>query len=1107
MRYNAFIYKCLMFLAMGMTAASCNDDTLYPDRGNGPEGEPAVVTLNVTLPSRSSYTRATLSEADDNRVNSLWVGIYNVATGKFTGGGFMNSDNGFEAGQKDHSTYTLKNIKTKSGTSRIVAVANYENHNGVSLDEKDTSLPLKDLLADADSWDKYQKIIIKSDLTFDEKNADIETPAVGETSALLMSGLYIDGKIESHETGFWKDNENASVYIPSGTSAVLASGAIHLRRILSHIKFTLQATDNIIEIQPLSYQVFNVPTYNWLNEKYSEAYEINAGDALNMIYENNGNYPSSLIFPNNFISQSKVNNITVYSFDFWQMENKRTGVTEHCTKYEDRELMYGVGFTKPSATEPHEQSEFFYSLCDGAASLNNKASYVDIPCIIKYRNKTTDQTTPGGDSLPSGAIRTANVTYRIHLGYIDNIPTDFNSYRNSEYTYNLTVKDVYNVIVEAYREEDNTPGAIGNVTDVTDNYFELDSHFGVLNIYLTEDDLKSFSFSMETYDSQVRRTVQAGLKDAVSNIPDKGTTDYYDYYDWIEIVKAPITETQDPNNSDQALTIATYPGKGHESILHLGDLVDNKNLTEGWYTVFVREYTFETADPINADYGNESKEAIWTRYVGQPNRNVWMNVAESVSADGKTAYFKAKYAISQKSIQTYYSTTSLNTNKNALGVEHTNETLGLNLRWTDAVGSITLDPDNGRYNTWRGAGGVNDGTTAGQWKSYLNTGRLLHINSVNNQGYNNNGGNTAYVMQPEFLTGLTAACQYNDIPSRTPNVRSSAATPFDPQTNSGTAQYIQILNACLSRNRDENGNGTIDAPELKWYLASSGHYLRLILGRNALDNPLMDYNTTPSTPYNNTSRVDINGSIVSSGGYLIGNGLNGRYHYISSDGKIVWGEEGLSSSDLLGKPYSTAPWQLRCVRSLGMNLTNIIQSRKVDPAYTYDGGANGGVVQIVSYYGTSLRNPTSSVIAPHFAYQDNNRLGQYGFEFSSDIQYQTASSENNYISAINNNTYCSSLNSTTSRSGWRTPNQKEVIIMGRIGVLTNHTFWWTCTRESYGSSGVLGGNGARWATYRGSDRFGGAINYSQISGLRCVRDLTAAEKDMKYNAILNYKTN
>ena len=48
-------------------------------------------------------------------------------------------------------------------------------------------------------------------------------------------------------------------------------------------------------------------------------------------------------------------------------------------------------------------------------------------------------------------------------------------------------------------------------------------------------------------------------------------------------------------------------------------------------------------------------------------------------------------------------------------------------------------------------------------------------------------------------------------------------------TGTGNAYY-----ACLQRNRDENGDGKIDQTETKWYLASSGQYISLWLGRSSL---------------------------------------------------------------------------------------------------------------------------------------------------------------------------------------------------------------------------------------------------------------------------------
>ena len=46
--------------------------------------------------------------------------------------------------------------------------------------------------------------------------------------------------------------------------------------------------------------------------------------------------------------------------------------------------------------------------------------------------------------------------------------------------------------------------------------------------------------------------------------------------------------------------------------------------------------------------------------------------------------------------------------------------------------------------------------------------------------------------------------------------------------------YRNAYYACLQRNRDEDGDGTISNKEKKWYLASSGQYISLWLGRSSL---------------------------------------------------------------------------------------------------------------------------------------------------------------------------------------------------------------------------------------------------------------------------------
>ena len=70
--------------------------------------------------------------------------------------------------------------------------------------------------------------------------------------------------------------------------------------------------------------------------------------------------------------------------------------------------------------------------------------------------------------------------------------------------------------------------------------------------------------------------------------------------------------------------------------------------------------------------------------------------------------------------------------------------------------------------------------------------------------------------------------------------------------------------------------------------------------------------------------------------YACTNGGNTIYHFIASDNVIVWADEGMSSSNFYKQDnqYSYAPWQIRCIRNLGTNLTSVSKEvKKSLPAY------------------------------------------------------------------------------------------------------------------------------------------------------------------------------
>lgn len=1123
-RYFANSYSWALATVVALSSTGCQDDLLY-DGENGPEGEPAVLTLTVGLPEREQYTRSALTDADDNRVNSLWIGIYNKGTKECKTNQYINSKNGaqfgFTGNNGTHAAMTLT-IPTVSGDSYIVAVANPEGHKGIRPGDENES-NLLDLLDNATTWDEYQKISVSLAESAGGGNfANVQTPEVSESYALVMSGSFVPNDYDNHDKNQTWTNEllNQTVYIAPGATKI--DGRVHLRRLMSHITFNISATGNVVNIEPVSYQVHNAPMYSWVHERtnennFSTVEASNAGDALEPDYGKNENYQSSLLFTSTEFTKGGTDaNNPEYSFDFWMMENKRQGL-ESCNAYSKRELEYGgtIGnLTDPdpeNTTANYGTSGVFVSLTgSNPVTLNNKAAYVDIPCVVTYKVKQNsyDETGTAGTGTPD-ATRTATVTYRIHLGYTGGEgvadPKDFNSYRNSTYTYNVKVQSVNNVIVEAFRQGDNQPGGFGEVTDVTEQMYDLDAHYGVFNIYLSDEDLQNFSFKITAWENGVSTDIFGGMGTDKDNIPGQNDPNYK-YYSWIELL---------PTTGQNVL--ASYPSD-KTTLKHLGDLLPEKKPTPGYYTVFVNEYVYE-------NIADESSSAPnWHGYVNQPNRNVWLNVAESTSADGASSYYKAKYAISQKSIQTYYDPTDP-TALTALGLENTDENFGMNIRWTNinnwTVGTTgnTLDNENGRFNAWQFATNDNYGAKS-LWENAVSFKTPQNINRITNEKQNlsnypniSTDARTWPVPQVVLLGTLSGTANY-DKPGN---------AEYDPQ--SGTdAQSYQGFYACMNRNRDLNGDGQITADEIRWFLPSSGQMLRMILGRNSLKNPIMSYPNVnlPFPP---------------------GEGQDVLFHYLTSDYKIIWSEEGMSSSlfNNGNSQYSRAPWQVRCVRNLGTNLGAEIQrDNRVRTAYETETGDNyGGIVKPVRYYGSSLRNPSTSPLPIHKTNDPLNRMAMYGFEIAPRGNTVQGTTTEQVIAKFSNtkenpdlvdyekysdavaSTLCDDLNRTTGRTGWRVPNQKEIVIMMRTLHNNNSILqaddndpssnaFFSVTQEYWSNTpaaqqSMTPGSIFRFCTVTGIQAE--AKTLGKLNRLRCVRDLTAAEANMSYQQIISQTRN
>ena len=1121
-RYTKIFSRLLPAIMLVMTA--CNDDIDIPATVDGPEGEDTTISLTIQAPEMSHLeSRANMTTSEANSVRSLWVGIYSYATSRSTlsdgnnsGLLLQNGQHGFTSGNKSHTRYTLTGINTKSGRSYIVAVANPDLNYGYTMDANGklgAKSKLSDLLAQADTWDKFQSIVIER-----EPFQNAAVLGVPNNSPLPMSGIYVDNENLTHPDDWTKVEP---YQIPLSKNGLNLKGSIHLRRPFTQVKFNVSVSKDIVSFDVESYRVYNVPTYGWLYER-SQSDDLtnridyaNAGDAMQPIVDDNTNYKPSLVYPSTNITE----NNGVYSFDFWMMENKRTGRADFCTDYQKREREY--------KNADGTNSGVYESLCPTAEpTLNNLATYVEIRGTLTYKNGNNVENPSqipegeGAGTLPGNvASRTVEATYKVHLGYAvgnneGEKARDFNNYRNSIYNYNVTVRSANSIIVEAFRIGDNPelqPGAEGVVTDVTDNLFECDAHPEVFNIYLTTEEIANFSFTMRSYYNNQEIVIYQQKKDEngvqKNNIPERGD-DNFKFYNWIELVPTGLTAQTEANKNriKEFPNLARNPNwktqtAAQRGFYYPGELAGS-GLTGQYFTVYVNEHAYVPRYG-DANWGYEVGNN-WHAYVNTTRpRQAWFNVSQETSKDGQNVYYRSKYALSQRSIQTYYNMGN-NTVATALGLEHVNESFGMNIRWTKDI-IANLDPDNGRYNVWLGVNGTDGGSEADNWSSVvkLNTSQIVNeiTNSKTNgqmqyaQDYFNTAEKTWNVPMQNTIAGNSL--------SGTAGMYVGKANQYDPQVNGNNIQYIEALQACMNRNRDENGNGVIDAAELKWYLPASGKYARIILGRRTLSNPLMNYQQ----------------SILR---YACTNGGNTIYHFIASDNVIVWADEGMSSSSFYGAnpeyaQYYYAPWQIRCIRNLGTDLTSVSRGEKVTPAYddkTKNTTTGSGVVKVNAYYGAALRDPVTTYLPMHKSNSPYNALGRYGFEIA-EVDNGNTNNPNTrtneasaadyvrnyttYNNAVISATPCSRLNQGT-KKGWRIPNQAEAVIMRRMGILRNNgnttSQFMTCTQEYYSNATPAVGSDTPGSAYR-ILTVRTALATAQVIGsinvVRCVRDLTAEE--------------
>lgn len=1109
--YTFAYYKLAALLAAVLAAVmlcSCSDAD--PELDFTTAGMPAEISVRVVVPEMQVQTRSKLPDDHANRVESLWLRVYSATTGEATSDAVV-----LDVSHTDsHVLHKIENIKAKSGPSYIAAVANIDGTSkarkyNVAADGTVTYEEgiLRTFLEKADTWDKFCAISVLAPVV------DGQTSVSMPLDVLPMCGVYYENDL-NHGLVDWEDSKNAQpVYIPTtGKGTYTLPGSIHLRRLVSHITFNL-IPENGVDIVPQSYSVVNVPKESWVYERSGKD-DGNVADGLNrrnvadMTVTAQDNTANALEdtkpFGTAYIEKGATDG--AYTFDFYQMENKHEGL-DGVSTYSDREAEYKTA-TEDDGSRGVNMG-IYKSLCPNPEwDVNNTATFVEIRCHV----------TPGNikdrnpEDVAHGETTFGYTVFTVHLGYCEGDgeagkARDFKCRRNTDYTYNVHIAGANSIYVEAYSSslaDETVPGMEGTVTRITGATYDLDAHYGVFNVCLSNAERSGFDKEIGNGFGFIMQAYEDGK---LYDINENNYNDFDEiYYNWVEFIPTTgqdVLAKYDPDKVIKITEMIDLDGHPHSK----GD-TDKKDTGDRWYTVHVNENVYEKS--------SDERGGRWKKYVNQPSRYCWIKVNRRISPDRESMYVVSKYSFSQKSIQTYYNV-NMADDIGALGVEHLNESRGLNLRAvatrSNRNGSdVTVYDNNGRLNLWNYLSWSKVGK---YWDNVLFEDSVQTIGEVNTQGvhypaFTPPSRSRNVLTVPKLKTTLTDAQAgatdntggMSDYYTRNNNkdiyYNLGFSTDYEPQPGgyyySGNIngkirdkqQFMEAANACTNRNRDNNGNGVIDREEVRWYVPSTPKYLRVILGRNSLTTPFMDYAGAGKT-------------LTYPGGKAPNNkhgdkGYNTRFKVYASNRRVVWAMEGLSVSDFT-RDFTNGFWEVRCVRNLGTDLTSAANftanNDGTTPAFVAD--KTNRIVSLSYYDARSVRPYRGTPLPIHDITNQQYNMCARKFQYA-ESGYDVSlsySSDNNKLKTLIEDNPCSKLNSNKygGYTNWRVPNQKEVSIMRNLGLITSSRTYVSCTHEYFDLYGdALGAREKRFLVATNTHTYALSPGSATVY-VRCVRDV------------------
>lgn len=636
-----------------------------------------------------------------------------------------------------------------------------------------------------------------------------------------------------------------------------------------------------------------------------------------------------------------------------------------------------------------------------------------------------------------GGDYAGDLSYTVHLGDFTHNMSDFSVAANSNYEYTLTIKGVNNFIAESQKIAGaDDPGSEGVVIFKGTDILEVDCHYEARVMKFSMSELNQI-INFDNYGYILK--IQTAFCETISMIVD-GEGRIYDAaefkthsnptvlttvgtngmpvdasrilisgdadFDWVRFVKNTGVYSSTPNSSPGCM-VSRY--HAISDVCAYPGRANTQTIFQ-----FLRDL-YKAGKKQTASYFNATGSSVYVTCFVDENYYPKKNWTEYVNkSEPRRMYFANELFVSADGQSSFARAKYVVSQKSI---------------WTFYKLDPTLKPFGLEFVSEEKAQGKNVANGTNSRQEYWN-GRASAIR--------NNSGNKFYDNSTKSANGT------QDL-------------------------YLSAYRACMSRNRDESGDGKIDADEIKWYLASVDQYKGIWAGEEALNTDMRLFKATESE--------------WAALKKAFGNGDDSKlspWHYFTcSPANTFWAEEGCATG------INGSATMVRCIRTLESQANGLGEA---DTYYEYDSATETVTMLLNS---EALRPAQLEGFQTYFERGKKSNQLYKKFKIASANLTGGPYSKTQVISTAKGSGFINSNDDVCQKAAgyggsWRVPNQRELSIMSAVN--KNLTDLYSCTSFTGVQSGYYkGGTGNEYGFVLSGTQMTVAI--STTYNVRCVMDV------------------